>query len=101
MTKRVNWNEPYDILITRPSIFGNPYSHKEGTLAAFKVSSKREAVDKFREHFNQNQELQEACKILKDRRIACVCKRGSYCHGDVYVDFLDRPDIFGRLGEII
>jgi Domain of unknown function (DUF4326) len=70
MTKRVNWNEPYDVLITRPSIFGNPYSHKEGTLAEFRVSSKREAVDKFREYFNQNKDLQEACKVLKDKRIA-------------------------------
>ncbi len=101
MTKRVNWNEPYDILITRPGPFGNPYSHKEGTSAEFKVSSKREAVDKFREYFYQNEELQEACGVLKDKRIACVCRSGSYCHGDVYVDFLDGCDIIDKINKSI
>jgi len=100
MTSRVNWNEPYDILITRPSIFGNPYSHKEGTLAEFKVASKREAVDKFREHFEASPELQEACESLRGKRIACVCKKGEFCHGDVYVDFLERNDIFERLEKL-
>jgi hypothetical protein len=92
MTTRVNWNEPYDFLITRASIFGNPYSHKDGTLAEFKTSSKRESIEKFREHFNSNTELQQACRILKDKRIACVCPKGQSCHGDVYVDFLNKDD---------
>ena len=100
MTTRVNWNEPYDILITRPSIFGNPYSHKEGTLAEFRVFSKREAVDKFRERFESSLELQASCQILKGQRIACVCKKGEYCHGDVYVDFLEKNDIFERLEKL-
>lgn len=97
MTKRVHWSEPYDVLITRPSIFGNMYSHKEGTLAEFKVGTKKEAIDKFREHFHNNPELQEACKVLKGLRIACVCKKGKPCHGDVYVDFLERD---GRLEQL-
>ena len=88
-TTRVNWNEPYDILITRPSIFGNPYSHKEGTLAQYKVKTKGEAIQRFREDFKNNKELQEACKVLKGKRIACVCKSGTPCHGDVYVEFLE------------
>ena len=99
MTTRVNWNEPYDVLVTRPSPFSNPYSHKEHSSAQFKVNTKREAVDKFREHFYNNPELQEACKVLKNRRIACVCPSGTYCHADVFVDFLNRDDtleeIFG------
>lgn len=100
MTTRVNWNEDYDILITRPSIFGNPFSHKDGTLAKFKVSSKREAVDKFREYFNQNKELQVGCEVLRGKRIACVCKSGEYCHGDVYVDFLERRDIMEIINKL-
>jgi len=100
MTIRVNWNEPYDILITRPGPFGNPFSHKPNTLAEFKVSSKREAIDKFREYFDKNEELQEACKVLKDKRIACQCPNGVYCHGDVYVDFLDGCDIMDKINEL-
>jgi hypothetical protein len=93
-TIRVNWNEPYDILITRPSKFSNPFSHKENTLAKYKVDTKREAVDKFKEYFESNKELQESCKELEGKRIACVCKSGEYCHGDIYVNFLeDIPKI--------
>jgi hypothetical protein len=94
MTKRVNWNDPYDILITRPSKFSNPFSHKENTLAKYKVATKREAVDKFQEYFDSNKELQEACKELEGKRIARVCKTNEYCHGDVYVNFLEnKPKI--------
>ena len=35
-------NGPFDVYIGRPSKWGNPYSHKEGTLAEFKVSSRKE-----------------------------------------------------------
>ena len=100
MTKRVNWNEPYDILITRPSIYGNPYSHKEGTSAEFKVSTKREAVDKFRKHFEASPELQVEAEALRGKRIACQCSVGSYCHGDVYVDYLERRDIIKIIEEL-
>jgi hypothetical protein len=88
-TKRVNWNEPYDFLITRPSIFGNPWSHKENTLGKYKVDTKKEAIEQFREYFKNNKELQEACKVLKGARIACVCGSRERCHGDVYVEFLE------------
>jgi hypothetical protein len=100
MTRRVNWNDPYDFLITRDTIFGNPFSHKLNTKAEYKVATKRESIDKFRDYFNSNKKLQEACKILKDKRIACQCPSGSYCHGDVYVDFLDSCDIIQKLNEL-
>jgi hypothetical protein len=100
MTTRVNWNDPYDVLICRPSIYGNPYSHKDGTLARFKTSSKKESILKFKEHFDNSPELQEACKVLKGKRIACRCPKGTYCHGDIYVDFLENYDIFEILNEL-
>ena len=95
MTKRVNWNEPYDILITRPSKFSNPYSHKENTLALYKTSSRKESIEKFKEYFYSNKELQKACEQeLRGKRIACVCTRKESCHGDIIVDFLEnRPKV--------
>lgn len=100
MTTRVNWNDSYDVLICRPSIYGNPYSHKDGTLARFKTSSKKESILKFKEHFDNSPELQEACKVLKGKRIACQCPNGTFCHGDIYVDFLEKRDIFEILNEL-
>lgn len=91
MTERVNWNEPYDVLITRPSKFSNPYSHKENTLALYKTNSRKESIEKFKEYFYSNKELQESCgKELRGKRIACVCKRNESCHGDIIVDFLEN-----------
>ena len=100
MTTRVNWNDPYDVLICRPSIYGNPYSHKDGTLARFKTSSKKESILKFKEYFDNSPELQEACKVLKGKRIACQCKINEKCHGDIYIEFLHRNDIFDKLSAL-
>lgn len=91
MTERVNWNEPYDVLITRPSKFSNPYSHKENTLALYKTNSRKESIEKFKEYFYSNKELQDACEELRGKRIACVCKSNESCHGDIIVDFLEPP----------
>ncbi len=94
MTERVNWNEPYDVLITRPSKFSNPYSHKENTLALYKTNSRKESIEKFKQYFYSNKELQEACEELRGKRIACACGRKESCHGDIIVDFLEnRPKI--------
>jgi hypothetical protein len=92
MTKtiRVNWNESYDVLITRPSKFSNPFSHKQNTLALYKTNSRKESIQKFKEYFESNKELQNACEQLKGKRIACQCKSNQSCHGDVYVDFLEN-----------
>jgi hypothetical protein len=84
--------EEYDIYIGRPSIWGNPYSHKEGTLAEFKVSSRKEAVEKFEEYLLSNKELMDKLPELKNKTLGCWCKP-SQCHGDVlkkYVDILEN-----------
>jgi len=40
--------EPFDIPIDRSSRWGNPWSHKDGTLATFKVDTIEEAVENYR-----------------------------------------------------
>ena len=35
------------VLIDRTTIFGNPYSHKPGTLAKYSVESRDDAVDNY------------------------------------------------------
>lgn len=58
----VNVNDSkYDVYIGRNSEYGdpkwgNPYSHLEGTLAKYKVSSRKEAIEKY-EDYIRNSEL--------------------------------------------
>lgn len=75
--------ERFDVYIGRPSLWGNPFSFKDGTLAEFKVSSRDEAVQKFEEWFTSQPELVERAKILlKGKILGCWCHPNK-CHGDV------------------
>lgn len=75
--------QPYDIYVGRPSIYGNPFSHKEGTTAQFKVSSREEAVSKFEEWLLNNPELVAKVKLeLKNKVLGCWCAPLA-CHADI------------------
>lgn len=92
----VNVKDEYDVYCGRPSKWGNPFSHKEGTLAKFKTNSKKESIDKFREYLLNNKELLNSLPELKDKRISCFCHPKS-CHLDIIADMvndLDRKSIF-------
>ena len=39
--------DAYDVYIGRPSQWGNPFSHREGTLAKYKVATREEAMRKY------------------------------------------------------
>ena len=85
--------EPYDVYIGRPSKWGNPFTHKEGTLAKFKVSSRKEAIQKFREWLLSNPEKLEELEELRGKTLGCWCKPQS-CHGDVIVELLEQKRLF-------
>ena len=88
MTKVVHCKkEPFDIYVGRPSKWGNPFSHKEGTLAQFKVSSREEAVKRYRSWLLTQPHLLEEMIDLKGKVLGCWCKPES-CHGDVLVEML-------------
>ena len=88
MTTVVNIHkEPYDVCIMRPSIYGNPYViGRDGT--------REEVIEKFRRYFYERIKRDEAFLIavikLRDQRIGCCCAPDP-CHGDIYVEFLERP----------
>lgn len=96
-TKRKSWRtkvvhcqkDPYDFLIDRSTPFGNPWSHKNDTLAQFKVATRLEALKKFKEYLLSNKELQERLKPMKGKTLGCWCKPDQACHGDIIADFLD------------
>ena len=87
MTKVVNvHNEPYDICIMRPSIYGNPFIiGRDGT--------RDEVVEKFRLYFAERIHDDTifclAIGELRGMRIGCCCAPEA-CHGDVMAEFLNR-----------
>jgi hypothetical protein len=84
--------EPYDVYIGRPSKWGNNYSHKEGTLAKFKVNSRQEALEKYENDIRQNKELMNSLHELKDKVLGCWCKP-SPCHGDILIKLLKEKEL--------
>lgn len=81
--------DKYDVYIGRGSPFGNPFSHKQGTKATWVVSSRDEAVDKYREWILQQPELLARLPELKNKTLSCWCapKR---CHGDVLLELVEQ-----------
>ena len=101
MCKVVNIRkEQYDVYIGRhmdpvKGKWGNPYSSKDGTLAEFKVSSKKEAIDMYEKHLLSSVELMKQLHTLKYKRLGCFCKPKS-CHGDVIKKYVDRLEQLDR-----
>lgn len=61
---------------------GNKFSHQQGTLAEFNVSSREEAVKQHSvDLFNDYEKVLEIQKHLKGKNLLCVCKPKE-CHGD-------------------
>lgn len=83
--------EPFDVFIGRGSIWGNPYSHKEGTLAKFVVKDRSEAIAKFEQYLTSNEELMYRLSDLKGKTLGCFCKPHKRCHGDILLKYANAP----------
>jgi hypothetical protein len=81
--------EEFDVYVGRGSKWGNPYSHKEGTLAKEIVATREEAIQKFEEYLLSNQELMDSLNELKGKVLGCWCKPKS-CHGDVLLKYANQ-----------
>jgi len=82
----------YDVYIGRPSKWGNPYSHLPNTLAQYRVATREEAIDKYREWILTQPDLLAALPELKDKVLGCHC-RPKTCHGDVLVELLEARNV--------
>lgn len=90
MTKVVHCKkEPFDVYIGRPSKWGNPYSHKDGTLAQFKVDTREEAVAKYESLLLSSPDLLRDLGELKNKTLACWCAP-QLCHGHILAKLADR-----------
>ena len=86
--------EEFDVYIGRGSKWGNPFSHKEGTLAEHVVGSREEAIAKYEEYLLSNQELVYSLPELKGKVLGCWCKPKA-CHGDVLLRMANSaPKLF-------
>lgn len=81
------------VFIGRPSIFGNPYSHKEKSRAEYKTETRIEAIEMYKKHLDKNPHLIDSLiKELQEsntNKIGCYCtpKR---CHGEILIEFIEN-----------
>ena len=77
-----------DVYIGRGSDWGNPYSHLPYSSAEFKVSSRDEAIAKYREYILKNEQLLQRLPELKGKVLGCHCLPKK-CHGEVLISLLN------------
>jgi len=74
--------DEYDVYIGRPSKWGNPFSHKRGTLAKFLTQTREEAVTEYEKWIKTQTHLMDSLPELNGKILACWCSPKA-CHGDV------------------
>jgi hypothetical protein len=84
----------YDVYIGRPSKWGNPYSHKNGTTAKYKTDTRAEAIEKYREYilYGDGKHLLKDLHELKGKTLGCWCSPLP-CHGDILSQLIDELKI--------
>lgn len=80
---------PFDVYIGRPSKWGNPFSHLNGTAAKWKVATREEAIKKYEEWLLSNSKLLADLHELLGKTLGCWCKPKP-CHGDVLIKLCDE-----------
>lgn len=93
--------ERYDVYIGRGqgSIWGNPFSHKYGTIAKYRVNSLAAAIESYRQWILGNPTLLARLPELKDKILGCWCAgyngltindRPYICHGQVLLELANK-----------
>lgn len=73
----------FDVYVGRPSVFGNPYSHKAGTTAQYQVATRDAAVDAYETWLLAQPSLVARVKReLRGKVLACWCAPAR-CHAEV------------------
>lgn len=81
----------FDVYIGRGSgcKWGNPFSHKHGTSAQFIVTSREEAIVRYREWILKQPKLMADLHELKGKVLGCWCAPLA-CHGDVLAELAEE-----------
>lgn len=80
----------FDVYIGRPSIWGNPFSHRPGTLARYRVATLADALAQYEVWLKlQRLDLLARLPELRGKVLGCWCKPGP-CHGDILARLADN-----------
>lgn len=79
----------FDVLIGRPSKWGNLWSHRTTTKALFLVATRKEAIDKYEAWIRVQPHLIADLHTLRDQVLGCWC-RPEPCHGDVLLALIEE-----------
>lgn len=81
----------YDIYIGRPSKYGNPFSHKSGTLAKYKVKDRDAAIKAYKEWLlsEEGKSILDGIEELRGKVLGCWCYPKK-CHGDILIEILNK-----------
>lgn len=86
---------PNTVYIGRGSLFGNPFTHRKGTLAPVIVGSREEAIEAYRLWLTTDLEVpgwqkptREQVISLRGKTLACWCSPKA-CHGDVLLELAE------------
>ena len=83
-------HDRFDIYIGRPSIWGNPFSHRSDTLASYRVVTLAEALAQYEVWIKlQRPDLLVRLPELRGKVLGCWCKPGP-CHGDILARLADN-----------
>ena len=89
---KVDMSDPDVVYIGRGSIWGNPFSHKEGTKAIWKCTTREESIENYRHHLwaaiTEGDITKDMLLELDGKRLACYCKPKA-CHGDILVKAIE------------
>lgn len=87
--------EEYDVYIGRPSKWGNPFSHKTGTLAQHRVKTVDEAVSAYETWLLLQTSLLADLPELRGKVLGCWCNVTGVenCHGYVLLRYANRPSL--------
>lgn len=87
---------PYDVLIARPSVWGNPFSHLQRSAAAWRVASREEAIERYEAWLlSQPHLVERARNELRGKVLGCWCSPLP-CHGDVLARVANGQATVGR-----
>lgn len=83
--------EYFDVYIGRPSKWGNPFSHKNDTIAKFKVATKEEAIEKYQHWllYGDGKTLLDDLPELEGKILGCWCNPKK-CHGDFLASLVNE-----------
>lgn len=85
--------DKYDVYCARPSKWGNPFSHLDGTLAKYKVATRKEAVEKYRTYLFESGLINDI-EELRGKVLGCWCKPDKLCHADILAELANKETLF-------